>query len=555
MSSRSWSRRSISKQRGAEMSSRLIPPKLGASRAIGLDELVGVRAVQADRHRVDATELLEQHRLALHHRHRRRRPDVAEPEHGGPVGDDRDRVGHPGVVARRLRVLGDRQADPGDSGRVRHRQVVGVAQRDAGRRRAACRRGAASKTGSPTSARTTRSASCGWDGARARGLPSCGSPGSGRRCVNGDRVAVRRSECDGSVSLTWLTPGDRPELVSLPRPRGVQGVRRRGHPTRRQRGCRPSHAAGSATARATPGRSTRASTSSSGTRRRARSRPPRRVVALDPPAVRRMPVTRLTATGRSGRRTTASSPGRGATPYRTSSRSPAYSVGSIERPRTTASPIRGPCGRVGPRSHGHQALLGSSFERSRVGNWVVNGRHQPTACNRKDQFMLARFIAPTIEVSAHCDLPCGVYDPAQARIEAESVKAIIGKVADNDDPDFRTRAVDHQGAALGARQAPPVGALDRLLQAPALREVPAAAHAGQRGDQARRRHAAPRAAWTRPRPTSCWPRSTRSPRSSRRPRRADRSPTYAGPDRRWRSGLLVASARNASATVVRWCRR
>ena len=45
-----------------------------------------------------------------------------------------------------------------------------------------------------------------------------------------------------------------------------------------------------------------------------------------------------------------------------------------------------------------------------------------------------------IEVSAHCDLPCGVYDPAQARIEAESVKAICQKVADNNDPDFRTRA-------------------------------------------------------------------------------------------------------------------
>ncbi len=27
-------------------------------------------------------------------------------------------------------------------------------------------------------------------------------------------------------------------------------------------------------------------------------------------------------------------------------------------------------------------------------------------------------------VHAHCDLPCGVYDPAQARIEAQSVKAI-----------------------------------------------------------------------------------------------------------------------------------
>ena len=45
------------------------------------------------------------------------------------------------------------------------------------------------------------------------------------------------------------------------------------------------------------------------------------------------------------------------------------------------------------------------------------------------------------EVAAHCDLPCGVYDPAQARIEAESVKGIIEKLADNDDPDFRTRAV------------------------------------------------------------------------------------------------------------------
>jgi nickel superoxide dismutase len=55
--------------------------------------------------------------------------------------------------------------------------------------------------------------------------------------------------------------------------------------------------------------------------------------------------------------------------------------------------------------------------------------------------MFARLFAPTVEVSAHCDLPCGVYDPAQARIEAESVKAIITKALDSDDPDFRTRAV------------------------------------------------------------------------------------------------------------------
>ena len=52
-----------------------------------------------------------------------------------------------------------------------------------------------------------------------------------------------------------------------------------------------------------------------------------------------------------------------------------------------------------------------------------------------------RLFARTVEASAHCDLPCGVYDPAQARIEAESVKQIIVKANDSTDPDFRTRAV------------------------------------------------------------------------------------------------------------------
>ncbi|MCW2634971.1 MAG: sodN, partial [Blastococcus sp.] len=42
------------------------------------------------------------------------------------------------------------------------------------------------------------------------------------------------------------------------------------------------------------------------------------------------------------------------------------------------------------------------------------------------------------EATAHCDLPCGVYDPAQARIEAESVKAIQEKYQGNEDPVFRT---------------------------------------------------------------------------------------------------------------------
>ncbi len=54
--------------------------------------------------------------------------------------------------------------------------------------------------------------------------------------------------------------------------------------------------------------------------------------------------------------------------------------------------------------------------------------------------ILSRILRPRLEATAHCDLPCGVYDPAQARIEAESVKAIQEKVQGNDDPEFRTRA-------------------------------------------------------------------------------------------------------------------
>ena len=42
--------------------------------------------------------------------------------------------------------------------------------------------------------------------------------------------------------------------------------------------------------------------------------------------------------------------------------------------------------------------------------------------------LLTRLLEPKAIAHAHCDLPCGVYDPAQARIEAESVKAIDGKV-------------------------------------------------------------------------------------------------------------------------------
>jgi nickel superoxide dismutase len=56
-------------------------------------------------------------------------------------------------------------------------------------------------------------------------------------------------------------------------------------------------------------------------------------------------------------------------------------------------------------------------------------------------FRIRSFLAPTTTVHAHCDLPCGVYDPEQARIEAESCYKIIEKMGANSDATFTARAI------------------------------------------------------------------------------------------------------------------
>jgi nickel superoxide dismutase len=58
-----------------------------------------------------------------------------------------------------------------------------------------------------------------------------------------------------------------------------------------------------------------------------------------------------------------------------------------------------------------------------------------------EEIMKLASLIPATTVYAHCDLPCGVYDPAQARIEAESMLKIAQKYADNTDPVFRTRSI------------------------------------------------------------------------------------------------------------------
>ncbi len=98
----------------------------------GLHDLVGVFGVQADRECVYVGEFLEEHRFALHDRHRGPRPDVAETEHRRPVAHHRDRVALDGKVEGPLRVLVYRPADTRHTRRIRHREVVAGPERHLG---------------------------------------------------------------------------------------------------------------------------------------------------------------------------------------------------------------------------------------------------------------------------------------------------------------------------------------------------------------------------------------------------------------------------------------
>ena len=55
--------------------------------------------------------------------------------------------------------------------------------------------------------------------------------------------------------------------------------------------------------------------------------------------------------------------------------------------------------------------------------------------------LLEAWLKPKTVVRGHCELPCGVYDPEQARIEAESVYRTIEKYHASTDEQFRARAI------------------------------------------------------------------------------------------------------------------
>ena len=89
-----------------------------------IDELVGVFRRDLEVDGIDVGEALEQHRLAFHHRLCGERPEVAEPEDGGAVGDDRDHVAARGVVVDGGGVGGDRLDRNGDARRVGERKIA-----------------------------------------------------------------------------------------------------------------------------------------------------------------------------------------------------------------------------------------------------------------------------------------------------------------------------------------------------------------------------------------------------------------------------------------------
>ena len=94
-----------------------------------LDQLGGVALVDLDVERVDAGELLEQDRLAFHHRLGGERADGAEAEHGGAVADHRDQVAARGQRRGFARIVGDALARRRHARRIRERQVALIGQR------------------------------------------------------------------------------------------------------------------------------------------------------------------------------------------------------------------------------------------------------------------------------------------------------------------------------------------------------------------------------------------------------------------------------------------
>jgi nickel superoxide dismutase len=67
--------------------------------------------------------------------------------------------------------------------------------------------------------------------------------------------------------------------------------------------------------------------------------------------------------------------------------------------------------------------------------------------------LIERLVRPRTTAYAHCDLPCGVYDPAQARIEAESVRAVQERYQNAEQMKGATQSIeDYRARALKIKE-------------------------------------------------------------------------------------------------------
>jgi len=97
-----------------------------------VDELVGIEFVDFNIEYVDAGELLEKYALAFHHGFAGKWADVAEAEHGGAVGNDRDEVAACGVERSSPGVADDFVAGRCDAGGIGKREIGLVGERFCG---------------------------------------------------------------------------------------------------------------------------------------------------------------------------------------------------------------------------------------------------------------------------------------------------------------------------------------------------------------------------------------------------------------------------------------
>ncbi len=100
----------------------------GLQRRDDLDQLLRIALAHLDVEAIDPGEFLEEHRLAFHHGFRRERPDRSQPQHGGPVCHNADKVSARSHVACLGRVAHDLLAGRRHPGGVGKREIALVHQ-------------------------------------------------------------------------------------------------------------------------------------------------------------------------------------------------------------------------------------------------------------------------------------------------------------------------------------------------------------------------------------------------------------------------------------------